>query len=233
MELNIGNVVDGLVNLDPAAVMKDRTTPVTAAFIAAAVISVLMCFMGLKLIRIWNILIGLLTGAAAGLAVSWVLNLDDMAAAIVTLAAAVILAVLGGVFKKFGVFIYCLAGIFSVAVGIIQPKDWIFIAVCGGIGLVVAIIAMLAFEPLVIIVTSVNGGTGVGAAVAALAGIGNIYIVYGIAAAAALIGMGVQFAVRYREISKKEVRHAEAIKDEISKEQEVEHLRTLLDDEEE
>lgn len=233
MEINIGNVMNSLINFDPTAVMKDKTMPVTAGLIITVVISVLMCVLGLKLIRIWNILIGLLAGAAAGLAVSWVLKLDDMIAVIVTLGAALILAALGGILKKFGVFVYCLVSIFSVAVALIQPEDWIFIAVCGGIGLIVAIIAMLVFEPLVIIVSSVNGGTGVAAAVTALAEIDNTYIIFGIAAAAALIGMAIQFAVRYREVAKKEVRHAEAIKDEISKAQEVEHLRTLLDDEDE
>lgn len=233
MEINVGNIMDGLINFDPAAVMRDKSMPVTAALIITAVISVLMCVLGLKLIRIWNIFIGLLTGAAAGLAVSWALKLDDMIAVIVTLAAALLLAVLGGVFKKFGVFVYCLVSIFSIAVAIIQPEDWVFIAVCGGIGLIVAIIAMLVFEPLVIIVSSVNGGTGVAAAAAVFTGVGNMYVVCGIGVAAALIGMAVQFTVRYREVAKKEVRHAEAIKDEISKEQEVEHLRTLLDDEDE
>ncbi|MCB7302952.1 hypothetical protein NE683_01165 [Bariatricus massiliensis] len=233
MEINVGDIVDSLLNLDPAAMMQDRTTPVTAALIVTIVLSVLMCVLGLKLIRIWNILIGLLTGAAAGLAVSWVMNLENMTAVIVTVAAALILAILGGIFKKFGVFVYCLVSIFSVAVTIIQPKDWIFVAVCGGIGLIIAIIAMLIFEPLVIIVSSINGGTGLGTAAASLLNITNIYIILAITLAAVLVGMGIQFSVRYREIAKKEVRHAEAIKDEISKEQEVEHLRALLDDEEE
>lgn len=72
-----------------------------------------------------------------------------------------------------------------------------------------------------------------GTAAASLLNITNIYIILAITLAAVLVGMGIQFSVRYREIAKKEVRHAEAIKDEISKEQEVEHLRALLDDEEE
>lgn len=232
MEINIGEIMDGLINLDPSAVMNDRSAPVMTVVIVSAVIALLMCFFGLKLIRIWNILIGLLAGAAVGLASSWALNLENKTALIVTLGAAILLAVFGGIFKKFGVFVYTLASVFSIAVAIIQPENWIFVAVCGGIGLIVAIIAMLVFEPLVIIVTSINGGTGIGTAVNVLAGINNPYIILGIIVVVALIGIAVQFAIRYKEISKKEVRHAEEIKEEISKAQEVEHLRALLDDEE-
>lgn len=232
MEINIGEIMDGLINMDPSAVMNDKSMPVMTAAIVTAVLALLMCFLGLKLIRIWNVLIGLLAGAAAGLAASWALNLENGTAVIVILGAAILLAVFGGIFKKFGVFVYTLASIFFIAAAIIQPENWIFVAVCGGIGLIVAIIAMLVFEPLVIIVTSINGGTGIGTAVGVLTGLSNPYIIFGIIVVVALIGISVQFAIRYKEISKKEVRHAEEIKEEISKAQEVEHLRTLLDEEE-
>ena len=52
------------------------------------------------------------------------------------------------------------------------------------------------------------------------------------ALAAALVGMGIQFTLRAREIGKKEVRHAQAVKEEISKEAEVEQMRALVDDDE-
>lgn len=233
MQMNVENIVDGILNMDPSALISERTAAVTGGLIVTAVIAVLMCFLGLKLIRVWNVLIGLLTGAAAGLAVSWMLGMYDMTAVIITGAAALILAVLGGIFKKFGVFVYCLSTVFSVAMGIIQPQNWVFVAVCAGIGLIAAIVTMLVFDPFVIIFTSINGGAALGACVAAFIGTDNGYIALAVMAAAALAGIGVQFAVRYREVAKKEVKHAKAIKEEISKEQEVEQLRTLLDDDEE
>lgn len=233
MEMNVENIVDGILNMDPSALLSKRTAAVTGGIAVTAVIAVLMCFLGLKLIRVWNVLAGLLTGAAAGLSVSWILGLNDMTAVIITGAAALVLGVLGGIFKKFGVFIYCLSTVFSISMAIIQPENWVFVAVCAGIGLIAAIVTMLVFDPFVIIITSINGGAALGVCAAALIGTDNSYITLAVMAALALVGIGVQSAVRYREVAKKEVRHARAIKEEISKEQEVEQLRTLLDDDEE
>ena len=203
-----------------------------AVYIIVAVLGLLVCVLGLKLVRVWNVLTGLAVGLGAGMAAGWMLGLETNVILIVSLAAGVILAVLGGVLKKFGAFILCLVGGFSVAVQAINPTNAIMIAVCGAIGLILAILAMLMFEPMVIIVTGLFGGALLVSGVECLLGSGLIWLWYVIALAAALVGMGIQFTLRAREIGKKEVRHAQAVKEEISKEAEVEQMRALLDDDE-
>lgn len=73
-----------------------------------------------------------------------------------------------------------------------------------------------------------------GNAAAALLGIGgNIWTGYGIGAAAALIGIWVQFMMQSRKIGKNEKVYAERMKGQVSRESEVEKARKILEDEEE
>ena len=100
--------------------------------------------------------------------------------------------------------------------------------------LLLAVLAVIKPEPVVVVVTGISGGLSVGNAAAALLGIGgNIWTGYGIGAAAALIGIWVQFMMQSRKIGKNEKVYAERMKGQVSRESEVEKARKILEDEEE
>ena len=73
-----------------------------------------------------------------------------------------------------------------------------------------------------------------GNAAAALIGIaGNLWAGYGISAAAALIGIWIQFMMQSRKIGKNERVYAERMKGQVSRESEVEKASKILDEDEE
>lgn len=197
--------------------------------IVSAVVSLVICFLGLKLIRIWNTVVGLTFGAVVGLAASVIMGLDVTLVLAVTAGAALVFAILAGVFKKFGAFLFCFFGIAGVALGVIKSTNLIVIAICGAIALIIAILAMIWFEPLVIIVTALSGGFGLGSAAVSLAGLENIYISWAAGAVLAIIGMSIQFLFKSGEIRRKQLRHAKEVQQEISKEAEIEQARAMLD----
>lgn len=201
----------------------------TVSYIVTAAVGLLICFLGLKLLRVWNALWGVAIGALAGCAVSLALRLDTMVILIVTAVAALVMAVLSGIFVKFGAFWVCLVGMSGMMVSILRPGDWIMTAVCGAVGLIVAIVAMIWFEPALIAVTAIYGGFLVGNAASVIAANGNTIVAVVVAVIVAAFGIAVQFAMKSSEINKKEVRKAKAIKEEISKEAEIEQARTILD----
>lgn len=202
-------------------------------WVIMAIVGLLMCFLGLKLIRIWNVLVGLVVGAGVGAVVAWILGQEGMINLALVGGGALLLAILSGIFKRFGVFVYTLVSMFFLAVRIKQPSNWIWVAVCGAIGLIMAIMAMLIYEAFVIIVTALNGAHMAGSAAVGLAGITNIYLCWGIIVGLAVIGMIIQFMCRGKEVGKHEIEQANVIKEETSKAQEIEHLRALLDEEDE
>ena len=74
-----------------------------------------------------------------------------------------------------------------------------------------------------------------GTSIAALIGLndGNWWISYAISAALALIGIWVQFMMHSRKIGKREKVYARQVREEVSRESEVERARMILEDDEE
>lgn len=206
------------------------------AMIVAAVLAVAISLFGLKLIRLWNALFGLVLGWGVGAVVAIVAGLDFQGTLIAVIAGAVIVAVICALLKKFGAFLFCLLGVTGIMAGflaqIMDTGRIIFAAICVSAALIIAVLAMIWFEPMIIIVTAFYGGTALANAVQMLVGLENIYITWAIGVAAALIGIAVQFMMKSKEIVKKQVKRAEEVKGEISKEAEVEQARMLLDEEE-
>ena len=164
------------------------------------VISVFIGILGLKLIRVWRALLGF--------AVTYLMGLEVVPVLIAAGVAGLVFAILNSVFKKFGAFWVCFLGMAGTVLAITNAGNWIMLAVCGAVGLIFAILAMIWFEPFVIIATALAGGFGAGM----------------------IIGIVIQFIMKSSEINKKQVRRANAIKKETSKEEEIEMARTMLID---
>lgn len=204
------------------------------ALVISAVIGLIVCLFGLKLVRFVNAICGLAVGAVLGILAAYLIQTDLKIGLAIVAAAALILTIVSAVFKKFGAFLLCLSVALEV-VGMFQMQNFTMLAVTGVAGIIIAVLTMIWFEPLVIIVTSLSGGMGLGNAVAQMVGIKNPYITLGICAAGIAIGLIVQFMMKSREIGRREARHSRQVKEEISIESEIDRARSILDldDEEE
>ena len=198
------------------------------ALVISAVIGLIVCLFGLKLVRFLNAICGLAVGAVLGILAAYLIQTDLKIGLAIVAAAALILTIMSAVFKKFGAFLLCLSVALEV-VGMFQMQNFTMLAVTGVAGIIIAVLTMIWFEPLVIIVTSLSGGMGLGNAVAQMVGIKNPYITLGICAAGIAIGLIVQFMMKSREIGRREARHSRQVKEEISIESEIDRARSILD----
>lgn len=198
---------------------------------AAIVIGLLICFLGLKLVKVLGALVGFFLGAAIGGAAGFLIGLDGLAFAGVVVAGGIIFGLLSWFLYRIGVFLLVLVEIFGVAVTILKPESWILAAVGLAVALVLAILAVIYVEPFVIVVTGLAGGIAAGSNIALLAGLNDTSWI-GLAAGAviAVIGIIVQFMMQSRKVGKKEKNYSEKIKEQDSMESEVEKARHLLDD---
>ena len=188
------------------------------------VISVFIGILGLKLIRVWNAVIGFVAGALLGFAVTYLMGLEVVPVLIAAGVAGLVFAILNSVFKKFGAFWVCFLGMAGTVLAITNAGNWIMLAVCGAVGLI------FWFEPFVIIATALAGGFGAGMMIYDLAGLKNVIFMWIISIGITFIGIVIQFIMKSSEINKKQVRRANAIKKETSKEEEIEMARTMLID---
>lgn len=198
--------------------------------IGIAVIGLIVAFFGLKLTRVLNVLIGLLIGAAAGLAVVAVFGLIDVPALAIIAAGGIIMAVLCGVFYRFGSFLWSFVAFTEVIILLVPvSKVWIFI-VAVVLALVYAILTAIYPEPFMIIVTALWGGAIAGTGIVAVAGYYSHLFRVLVFLIVTVIGIAIQFHVRSREIGKKEKIQSEKVKESVSRETEVEMARQILED---
>lgn len=202
--------------------------------IAVIVLAALTCFFGVKIFRIWMALIGFLTGCVIGFYIPVnALQLSVGVGLIAGLIVGIVLAVISA--KIYVISVMFASWLFSATamVVILQPKTWLWMLVCAGIGIIPALISLKFAEPMVIIATGMFGGITVAAKGAELLGFSEQIIVWIVGLVAACFGIMVQFILEGRKQGKKEVAAAKHIRSEKSIENEIEAARSLFSDDEE
>lgn len=200
------------------------------ALIVTTVIGVFLSMFGLKLIRLWSALFGLVAGAGIGFAVTELAGLEPMIVVGATIGGGIVLAFLAGFFYRFGIFLLALLTGTYIAILFVNPQDWIFLGVCLAIGLVIALLALKFVEPIMIVVTSIIGGVLAGDAIATLAELDNPIFRYGIMVLVAIVGGIIQFTLESGKRKKKNLKKAAEIREQNSTENEVEKARAMFDD---
>lgn len=199
--------------------------------VAAVVLGLVICFFGLKLIRVLAAITGICIGAVAGAALALVFGLQGTAVLAASAVGAVLFACLGAILRRVGGFLFIWVLTAGVLEWFLAPGTVPFHLICLGVGLVIAVITAILMDPIIIVLSSVGGGIVAGLAVSALPGLDlNILLTYGICAVLAILGIVVQFMMKSREVGKKEKRYSESVKEEKSVETEVEKARMLLED---
>ena len=200
------------------------------ALIITTVIGIFLSMFGLKLIRLWSALLGLVAGAGIGFAVTELAGLEPMIVVGATIVGGIVLAFLAGFFYRFGIFLLALLTGTYIAILFVNPQDWIFLGVCLAIGLVIALLALKFVEPIMIVVTSILGGVLAGDAIATLAEFDNPIFRYGIMVLVAIVGGIIQFTLESGKRKKNNLKKAAEIREQNSTENEVEKARAMFDD---
>ena len=201
------------------------------SLVVTAIISIILCLFGFKIMRIGNALAAAVLGAGIGYYGAQLSGTDAKTQMIVTIAGAVIFAAVAAIFKKFGAFLFCLIGVTGMLILLTRPDNWIFYAIYGGIGMLFAIAAMNWLDAIYIFATAFVGGVGIGSVIRKFVLIDSIVGVVAAFAVPVLLGCVIQFILKSREIGRKEAAHSEEVKKEISKEEEVESARLLFEEE--
>mgnify|MGYP000313321658 CR=1 FL=1 len=207
--------------------------PTMEGLIVMGIVGLLICFFGLKLIRLQAALVGFLMGALIGIGVAWTAGISGLTFAIVVFACGAVLAALSFFLYKFGVFCVVFCVCLGMGVQIADPQSTLPLVIVLAIALILAIVAVIFVEPVIIICTGISGGVTAGISAAAAMGLEGIWPGYAIGAVAAILGMVVQFMMHSRKVGKKEKVYAEQVKEADSVESEVEKARMVLDDPEE
>ena len=200
------------------------------ALIVTTVIGIFLSMFGLKMIRLWSALLGLVAGAGIGFAVTELAGLEPMIVVGATIGGGIVLAFLAGFFYRFGIFLLALLSGTYIAILFVNPQDWIFLGVCLAIGIVIALLALKFVEPIMIVVTSIIGGVLAGDAIATLAELDNPIFRYGIMVLVAIVGGIIQFTLESGKRKKKNLKKAAEIREQNSTENEVEKARAMFDD---
>lgn len=201
---------------------------------AAIAIGLLLCVLGLKLVKIISALMGFAVGAGVGTGINSAAGISGFTGVIIIFACALVLAVLAFFLYRIGVFFMAASFAGSATAAFLGTGSNTHLMMAAGAALVLGILAAAFVEPGTIIITSVSGGISAGMNIAALAGLAdNRFAGLGIAAALAAAGMFIQFFMYSKKAGKKAKLHSRKAKGKDSMESEVEKARLLLDDDEE
>ena len=203
-------------------------TEITALAVTG-ILGLLICLLGLKIIRVWAALTGLAFGFALGVTAGGLLGLNGMGMLITGGVLGLILAVLGAALYRVGVFLTVFVSAGSVSTYLIAPQDWIGAAICLAIALVAAILAVRFVAALTIIVTSIYGAAIAGTAVYHLLPVTGDAILIALCVVICIIGILVQLLLESRKQKKKSLQKAAEIREEKSTGNEVERARAMMD----
>ena len=200
------------------------------ANIIVLVIGLLLCFAGLKLVKLWSALVCFWMGVVIGLYAASLFNLAPVAIIAISVGLGLILAILGVIFSRFGMFTVCLIAGIIFAGFLATMLGWVGFIIGGVFGIIMAILAAIFKGPIVIIMTSLQGAVLITTALNNLIGHDQVIIDVAIFIVLAIVGIIIQFMMKSREVRSKELKQTEKLREHHSKEVEVEAARSLLDD---
>lgn len=226
-EIDIGAAVSGMREQGHVFTQSE-----TAGLIVTAVIGVLLCLFGLKIVRLWAALLGLAAGFAAGFAAGTAAGLDGTVVLIIGAAAGLILAVLGAVLYRVGVFVTVFLAVSIFGMHMVDPEEWILDIICLVIGLVAAILSVKFLEIITIFATTLLGAVTAGPSIYMLlpeTGLGELLSII-LCTALGFIGILVQLLFESRKRKRRNLKKAAQIREENSTANEVERARAVMDE---
>lgn len=202
-------------------------------FAAVIAIGILIGFFGLKLVKVVAAFLGFLIGAGVGAGICALAGIEGIASVAVILVCAILLAVVSFLVYRLGVFVMIFICSMGVLAAVIPAQSSVITIVELAVALVLAILAAIFAEPMIIVITGIAGGFLAGPAILDLAGMTDpSWLKYAAGAVLAFVGLMIQFMMQSSKIGKKERIKSEHIKEQVSMENEVEKARMILDEDE-
>lgn len=200
--------------------------------IILVVAALLICFLGLKLLRVWSALAGLGTGFLVGGFAGMQFTGNPLISMIIGLVLGVGLGALLAWWLRGGAFLTAFLLTCSIAIWFVKPDSQVKLVICLVIGLVLSILAEVIMAPVIILLSGLQGGTILLSAIPALQVIpgNNKSIIYVIAGVLTVLGIFVQFALEFKRKVKQNVAQANKIRATESTENDVDRARQMIDD---
>lgn len=206
----------------------------SSAWIALVILvlgGILWCFFGLKLVRVWSAILGFVLGFGIGAGAAAVFfDLEPMVILIIGAVLGVVLACLGAILYRVGIFLVAWVAGTSVAYTILIPADMTMVLVCLAIGLVVALLTLAIAEPVAMVVTGVHGAMILGDVASLFIPIEGKWVQIAAVVVFALLGIWLQFVMESGKRKKRNLKKAQEIREQQSTENEVEKARAVIDD---
>lgn len=200
------------------------------SLIVLAVFGVLWCFFGLKMVRVWAAILGFVIGFGIG---GWItttqFELETAAVMIISVVAGIIMACLGAILYRVGMFLVALIAAASLAYTVLSPTDMTMVVVCLGIGLVAAMLTVAFAEPIIMVLTGLNGAAGLGSIVSLFIPIDAEWVQIAAIAVFAVLGIWTQFVMESGKRKKHNLKKAAEIRKQHSTENEVEKARAMME----
>lgn len=157
-----------------------------------AVFSLLNCFLGYRLVKLWSALCGFAVGWVAAFAVSMHFLANAGVSAVIGIAAGLLLGGIAFFLYKAGVFVLCVFLVFFLCVGLI-PIQWLAIVLGLALGLAVGVLAMKFMREVLIFTTAISGGMNAANALLPVFGLQNAAAALIVGLALAVLGIVVQW----------------------------------------
>lgn len=202
------------------------TPTVAIALLAAAV---LLCFLGIKLVRVCAALVGLGSGFLLGLSVGELFLAPTQA----MIAGLVLGVVLGGVLAwwyRGGVFVVVLLLTVNLLNLILHPHTPVVWICCVAAGILAAVLAEFFTAPGIILLTALHGGMMAGLILGTFESFSGSYLIYVIGVLLTALGIVVQFLLEFRHKTRQGVAKADQIREKESTANEVARARGIVDD---
>lgn len=201
------------------------TPAVAIALLAAAVI---LCFLGIKLVRVCAALAGLGSGFLLGLSVGELFLAPSQA----MIAGLVLGVVLGGLLAwwyRGGVFVVVFLLTVNLLNLILHPHTPVVWICCAAAGILAAVLAEFFTAPVIILLTALHGGMMAGLALGTFESFSGSYLIYVIGVLLTAIGIVVQFLLEFRHKTRQGVAKADQIREKESTANEVARARGIVD----
>ncbi len=205
-----------------------RTEIICFAVLAAA--GLLLCLLGLKIVRVWSAVLGVSAGFFGAAAVLHQTDAGGMAVLIAGAIAGIILGFLGAFFFRFGVFLTVFLSVAGIYMQVIQPEEYLSAGIGLAVALILAALAVRFVVALTIFATSVWGGIVAGTSVYQLVPVQGKMISILFCVIFAVLGILVQLLLESRKRKRRNLEKAAEIRETHSTENEIEKARSLIDD---
>lgn len=172
--------------------------------VISLIVSILQCFFGYKLYKLWISLVSALIFAGIGVGIVTANGMSENAIIGGAIAGAVLGALIGFFLWRVGFFLLVLSMVFLVVAGICfaQGMESLSIIIALAVGLICAILAMVLVKPILILYTGITGGFAAAESLLVLFEIEWKYFIPLIGAVLTVAGVIVQFLTNRRRVNR-------------------------------